>query len=86
MKTKKDNPHQVDAVVSTHDIAFYQFALRLATAIDELKSSHAYFIMQKAFGEIAWHEVEEILQPIMKCNCVKCKKIKAEVRNNLECT
>ncbi len=59
----------------------HNFALRLATAMNDLKSSHAYFIVQKAFGEdLAWHDVEEIFKGIMShCSCKKCRAIIKEV-------
>jgi hypothetical protein len=58
-----------------------EFALRLAAAIMDLKSSHAYFIFQKAYGEISWEEVEEICNEVINtCTCKKCKKTLKEVR------
>ena len=63
-----------------HDAMEYDFALRMATAIDDLRSSHSFFVMQKAFGEIEWSRVEEILTGIItKCDCQKCEDIKKEV-------
>ncbi len=70
---------------TTHNDISYTFALRIATAIDDLKSSHAYFIIQKAFGEIDWEEAQEILNTIINhCKCKDCKKIIKEVKNNLK--
>jgi len=48
------------------DVTPEDFAKRLATAIDDLKSSHCYFIMQQAYGEISWEEVQKILDIILK--------------------
>ena len=57
-----------------------EFALRVAVAIMTLKSSHAYFIMQKAFGEIGWETVEELCNRVIgECSCKFCKIIKKEV-------
>lgn len=42
------------------------FAYRLASAIDELKSSHSYFVMQQAYGEIGWDICERILDKILR--------------------
>ena len=62
-----------------HDDVYY-FAVRIATAIADLKSSHVFFLMQKAFGEIDWKEAEEILESITtKCNCKNCKTVKRDV-------
>ena len=67
------------------DDPFYIFALRMATAMEDIKSSHVYFIAQKAMGEdLSWDEVEIRLKQIMACDCKQCKKIKNEVRRNLK--
>ena len=42
-----------------------EFGKRMAQAILELKSSHAYFILQMACGEIFWEEAEEILKKVI---------------------
>ena len=44
-----------------------EFARKVAKVMDELKSSHVYFILQMAFGEdLAWHEAQEILNKVKK--------------------
>lgn len=43
-----------------------EFGKRIAKVMMELKSSHAYFIIQLACGEISWEEAEEILNKIIK--------------------
>jgi hypothetical protein len=54
--------------------------LRIAAAMDDLKSSHAYFIIQKAYGEIDWNDAQKILDSVLAdCNCKSCKKVKSEV-------
>lgn len=71
----------MESKIDIHD-EIYNFALRMAIAIDDLKSSHAYFIVQKAFGEISWENVEELTSTIInKCSCKDCKKVKKEVIN-----
>lgn len=70
--------------IIVHD-EIYNFALRLAIAIDDLKSNHAYFIVQKAFGEISWGNVGELTSTVInKCSCKDCKKVKKEVINRFK--
>ena len=42
------------------------FAKKIAKAIDDIKSSHCYFIMQQAYGEISWEEAQKILDAVLK--------------------
>ena len=68
-----------------HDLV-YDFALRLAVAIDDVKSSHVFFVMQKAFGEaLDWRDVEKKLGEIIAlCKCGSCKNTIKKVRHNLK--
>jgi hypothetical protein len=44
-----------------------EFAVKIAKVMDDLKSSHVYFVMQQAFGEEkAWEDCQEILDEILK--------------------
>jgi hypothetical protein len=63
-----------------------EFGFRVAVAMADLKSSHVYFVLQKAFGEaLDWSDAEKKLQAVIeKCYCHKCKKIKREVVRNLK--
>ncbi len=73
--------HPVHEVVS-HGEPIYNFALRIAAAMDDLKSSHIFFVIQKAFGEIEWEEAEEILRGILThCHCGNCEAVKSQVRD-----
>lgn len=57
------------------------FAIRMATAVMATKSSHAFFLMQMAFGEIDWPEVERICNYIIDCcKCKSCQKKIKEVK------
>lgn len=41
------------------------FANKIAKAMKEISSSHVYFIIQQAFGEIDWGEAEKILENVI---------------------
>ena len=44
-----------------------EFAEKVAKVMDDLKSSHVYFILQMAFGDdLAWYEAQEILNRVKK--------------------
>ena len=64
----------------------YDFALRVAAAIDDLKSSHVYFVMQKAFGEtLDWSDVQKKLNEVIEsCKCRTCMKTIRQVRRNFK--
>lgn len=56
-----------------NDLVNY-FANKIAKAMDELKSSHVYFVVQMAFGEdLSWHEVEKILKDVKELTNKKLK-------------
>ena len=42
------------------------FAGKIAKVMKDLSSSHVYFIVQQAYGEIDWNEVEEILKKVQE--------------------
>ena len=42
------------------------FAGRVARTMKDLSSSHVYFVMQQAFGEIDWRDCEKILTEVIK--------------------
>ncbi len=42
-----------------------EFGKRIAKVMLELKSSHAYFIIQLACGEIDWTTAEDILHQVL---------------------
>lgn len=42
------------------------FAKKIAKVMDDLKSSHVYFIIQEAYGDISWEEAQELLNHILK--------------------
>lgn len=46
------------------------FAKKIAKAMDKLKSSHAYFIVQIAYGKVgenmSWEDVQELFDMILK--------------------
>jgi hypothetical protein len=72
--------------IECHNDALYNFALRIATAMDDLKSSHVYFVVQKAFGEaLDWSEAEGIFKTIMnQCDCKECKKVKNAIKKRFD--
>lgn len=43
-----------------------QFGKKIAKVMDDLKSSHVYFIIQQAYGGIAWEEAQEILDNVLR--------------------
>ena len=47
-----------------------EFAEKIAGAMDKLKSSHAYFIVQVAYGKVGesmgWSDVQELLNRILE--------------------
>jgi len=43
-----------------------QFGKKIAKVMDNLKSSHVYFIIQMAYGDISWDEAQEILDKVLK--------------------
>lgn len=43
----------------------YEFAGKIAVVMDELKSSHIYFVIQQALGDISWEEAQDILDNII---------------------
>lgn len=44
----------------------YDFAYKVAKAMDKLKSSHVYFLLQQAFGdETDWSEFQTLLTTVM---------------------
>jgi cystathionine beta-lyase family protein involved in aluminum resistance len=48
------------------DSPVYEFAIKVAKAMNEIKSSNVYFIMQQAYGEIDWSEVEGIFTSVLE--------------------
>ncbi len=42
------------------------FSKEIAKVMLDLKSSHVYFIIQQAFGDIGWEDAEDILQSVIK--------------------
>lgn len=50
-----------------------EFGKRIAQVMLELKSSHAYFIIQMACGEIFWEEAEEILNKVINNDRIDIK-------------
>jgi hypothetical protein len=42
------------------------FAKKVAKVMLDLKSSHIYFILQEAYGEISWEACESILEKVIK--------------------
>lgn len=42
-----------------------QFGIKIANVMDDLKSSHIYFVIQQAYGDIAWDEAQEILDNVL---------------------
>lgn len=43
-----------------------EFGYKIAKTMDKLKSSHVYFIIQMAYGEIFWEEAQDILTDVIK--------------------
>lgn len=42
-----------------------QFGKKIAKVMDDLKSSHIFFVIQQAYGDIAWYEAQEILDKVL---------------------
>lgn len=43
-----------------------QFGKKIAKVMLDLKSSHCYFILQRAYGEdLSWTEAEEIMKEVL---------------------
>ncbi len=64
MKKQKTITHQVDAVVMPDPV--YDFALKIAQAMKDVRSSHVFFLAQQAFGdEMEWQDVEDLLNSII---------------------
>jgi len=42
------------------------FGYKIAKVMNDLKSSHVFFIIQTAYGEIFWDEAQEILNEVIK--------------------
>lgn len=42
------------------------FGKKIAKVMDDLKSSHIFFIIQQAYGEIDWTEAQQILDEVLK--------------------
>lgn len=63
-----------------------EFALRVAVAMDDLKSSHVYFVLQKAYGEgLDWSDAQKTMDGVIAlCDCSKCRKIKRQVQRTLK--
>lgn len=53
-----------------------EFGRKIGKVMMDIKSSHVFFIVQQAYGEISWEEVEEILED------VKNTKPKTAINNN----
>lgn len=82
------NSVQIGAATSEHlgrfavkilkdtDNPIYEFAVRVAKAMNEIKSSNVYFIMQQAYGEIDWSEVEGIFSIIAEYEIKSNQKMK----------
>ena len=43
-----------------------EFANKVARAMDELRSSHVFFILQQAFGDTEWEEAQDMLNTVIK--------------------
>lgn len=51
------------------------FAYGVAKTMDDLKSSHVFFILQQAFGEnMEWDDVQEILTRIIEISGAKLQE------------
>lgn len=43
-----------------------QFGKKIAKVMDDLKSSHIYFVIQQAYGDISWEEAQDILDNVLE--------------------
>lgn len=59
------NGREVEAIKSK-DYSALEFAGKVSRAMKKLSSSHVYFVMQQAYGDIDWSEVERIFDQVMK--------------------
>ena len=41
-----------------------EFANKVAKVMDELRSSHVFFILQQAYGDMDWEEAQGILNTV----------------------
>jgi len=57
-----------------------EFSVRLASAMQEIGSSHCFFIMQQAFGEIDYSECESLYEMVLSENKTDLKKFKDKIR------
>ena len=51
------------------------FAEKIAETMKEISSSHVFFILQQAFGEMSWDEANGILCEVIRIS----KRLKSEV-------
>ena len=64
MKSKRAIPAQVQLVVMPDPV--YDFALKIARTMKDIRSSHVFFLAQQAFGdEMEWKDVETMLDNII---------------------
>lgn len=50
----------------TINVTAKSFGVKIAKAMTAIKSSHVYFIVQQAYGEIDWSEVEKIFEAVLR--------------------
>ncbi len=61
---KKNIDGQVEPVVMPDPV--YDFALKIARTMKDIRSSHVFFLAQQAFGEeMEWKDVEDLLNSII---------------------
>ena len=63
-------------ILKDTDNPIYEFATKVAKAMNEIKSSNVYFIMQQAYGEIDWSEVEGIFSMVAQYEIKSNRKVK----------
>ena len=87
MKTADEHDKEIKELIDDM-IEPIEFAIKLSKAMNEIKSSHVYFIMQQAFTEgdtgnimdsnLTWEECEEMYESI-----ISKEKILTELKNKI---
>ena len=52
----------------------YEFANKIAKVMDDLRSSYVFFIIEQAYEDIEWEEVQKMLDNIIKITDGCCKE------------
>jgi len=65
-----------EGIMSEYETLF-QFAENVAMAMDKLKSSHVFFIIQQAFGDEDWRGSQDILDTVI----AQSKALKGETND-----